>query len=262
MKIPMQDLKGAVFYGWLWKRGHTFKTWKKRFFLLNGAALTYYKQCCVITWDILGGGIRCLDLPVRGGLRVAQAEASDLTSFGLRITSSSGRLLYVQAGDLESRTQWLKALKDAPQRRAAQLGQEPLRQTMVSDLPSRRSCQLNDSQSPSMHSGDSSEEEGGGGEREMQGYLTIRGGLLSGWKKRFVTLQKGHLVLKRSHVVRRSSSSESKESTDKQLEVLSAAAWTGHVNGLCIRLANHKEMFAFADHDVDATMWLTALKSC
>ncbi|CAI5718860.1 unnamed protein product [Hyaloperonospora brassicae] len=278
MNIPVQDLRGAVFYGWLWKRGHTFKTWKKRFFLLNGAALTYYTQCCVITWDTTNNSnnsnntnnhnnhknnnIQCLDLPVRGGLRVAAVDASDLTSFGLKVTSSSGRVLYVQAGDQDARSQWLKVLSHAPQRRAAHLGQEPLRQTMASDLSSRRSFQLGlDDQSPSMDtvlSGASSDDDttsGGADAGEMQGYLTVRGGLLSGWKKRYVVLQNGHLGLRRRRV-------GGPEPVTKQLEVLSAAAWPGHAHGLRIRLAHHKELFVFAAHDADAALWLAALKSC
>ncbi|KAG6623042.1 dynein light chain [Phytophthora cinnamomi] len=48
---------------------------------------------------------------------------------------------------------------------------------------------------------------------------------------------------------------------DKGLVVLSAATWSGHAHGICIRLENHKELFVYAEHDVDASMWLDALKS-
>ncbi|KAH7461380.1 hypothetical protein PRIC1_012855 [Phytophthora ramorum] len=259
MNIPTQDLKGAVFYGWLWKRGQSFKTWKKRFFLLNGAALTYYTQCCVIASDVLGGGTQCLDLPVRGGLRVAKAALSDMTSFGLKVTSSSGRVLYVQAGDEDSRAQWLKVLQEAPKLRGEMMG-HPIRRTMASDLSTQRSYQT-ESSSPYMHmamSVLSSEDEDDAQDCDMQGYLHVRGGLLPSYKKRFMSLTDGHLSVRRSRTHRSSDPQEA----DKPFEVLSAVPWSGHVHGICIRLENHKEMFAYADNDADASMWLAALKSC
>lgn len=260
MNIPTQDLKGSVFYGWLWKRGQSFKTWKKRFFLLNGAALTYYTQCCVIASDVLGGGTQCLDLPVRGGLRVAKVELSDMTSFGLKITSYSGRVLYVQAGDQESREQWLKVLKEAPLARGEMMGQVPLRRTMASDLSTQRSYQA-EASSPYTHmamSVLSSDDGDDAQDCDMQGYLYMRGGLLPGSKKRFMTLTDGHLTIRRS----RSQRSSDPQEADKQFEVISATRWSGRPHGLCIRLENHKELYVYAEHDVDASMWLEALKSC
>ncbi|KAG6623136.1 dynein light chain [Phytophthora cinnamomi] len=255
MNIPTQDLKGAAFYGWLWKRGQSFKTWKKRFFLLNGAALTYYTQCCVIASDVLGGGTQCLDLPVKGGLRVAKAELSDLTTFGLKITSSSGRVLHVQAGDQDARMQWLNVLKEAPQMRGL-MSPAPLRRTMASDLSTQRSYQA-ESSSPYTHTAMSVLSSDDGEDCDMQGYLYARGGLLNGWKKRFMTLTNGHLTVRRSRSQRSSDPHD-----DKGLVVLSAATWSGHAHGICIRLENHKELFVYAEHDVDASMWLDALKSC
>ncbi|CAH0487733.1 unnamed protein product [Peronospora farinosa] len=259
MNIQTQDLQGAVFYGWLWKRGQSFKTWKKRFFLLNGVALTYYSQCCVIASGALGGGTQCLDLPVKGGLRVAKVEMSDLTSFGLKITSSSGRVLYVQAGDQESRAQWIKVLKEAPQLREEMMGRMAMRKTTISDLPSQRSCQEegNSCFTTGMSVLSSDDEEDGQG-YDMQGYLYMRGGLLPGWRKRFMTLTDGHLTVRRNQTPRNSNVQEAY----KPVEVLTAVQWSGHANGICIRLGNNKEMFVYADHDADASMWLAALKSC
>lgn len=261
MNIPTQELKGQVFYGWLWKRGQSFKTWKKRFFLLNGAALTYYTQCCIIASDVLGGGTQCLDLPVRGGLRVAKAELSDLTSFGLKVTSSSGRVLYIQAGDQPSREEWLKVLQEAPKMRGELMGTPTIRRTLASDLSSQRSYSPPQSGSPYMHTAISvisSEGDDDGQDNDMQGYLSVRNGLFPGWKKRYVSLADGHLSVRRSRTGRGSDVQDS----DKPYEVISAARWNGHKNGICIRLENHKELFVYADHEVDASMWLAALKSC
>ncbi|KAG7394749.1 hypothetical protein PHYBOEH_004699 [Phytophthora boehmeriae] len=261
MNIPTQDLKGAVFYGWLWKRGQSFKTWKKRFFLLHGCALTYYTQCCVIASDVLGGGTQCLDLPVKGGLRVAKAEMSDMTSFGLKITSYSGRVLYVQAGDQDSRVQWLKVLKDAPAMRSEMMGPPMIRRTMASDLSSQRSYCPPQSGSPYMHTAISvisSEGDDDGQDNDMQGYLYVRHSLLPGAKKRFLMLSDGHLTIRRARTGRGSDIQD----TDKPLEVLSAVPWSGHAHGICVRLGNHKELFVYADNEVDASMWLDALKNC
>ncbi|CAH0517386.1 unnamed protein product [Peronospora belbahrii] len=259
MNIPTQDLKGSVFYGWLWKRGQSFKTWKKRFFLLNGAVLTYYTQCCVIASGVLGGGTRCLDLPVRGGLRVANAEASNLTSFGLKITSSSGRVLYVQAGDQESRAQWLEVLKEAPQMRGEMMGRMPLRGTMASDLSLQHSYQTEgDSPFTTALSVLSDEDEDDEQVCDMQGYLYVRGGLLPGWKKRFVTLADGRLSVRRKRMHR----SSDLQGCSKSVEVLTAVPWSGHPNGICIRLSNNKEMYVYAEEHDDASMWLAALKNC
>ncbi|CAI5736816.1 unnamed protein product [Peronospora destructor] len=259
MNIPTQDLQGAVFYGWLWKRGQSFKTWKKRFFLLNGVTLTYYSQCCVIASGVFGGGTQCLDLPVKGGLRVAKVEISDLTSFGLKITSSSGRVLYVQAGDQDSRAQWSKVLKEAPQLRGEMMGRMALRQTTISDFSSQRSYHeeggLSFTTGTSVLNSDDDEDGQG---YDMQGYLYTRSGLLPGWRKRFMTLTDGHLTVRRNQTPRSSDLQEAY----KPVEVLTAVQWSGHANGICIRLGNSKEMFVYADHDADASMWLAALKSC
>lgn len=254
MNISTQELRGAVFYGWLWKRGHSFKTWKKRFFLLNGAALTYYKQCCVIASDVLGGGTHCLDLPVRGGLRVAKAEVSDMTTYGLTITSSSGRVLYAQAGDQSAREQWLKVLNEAALLTGA------FRGTMVSDLLAQRSYKP-DGQSPDMHTSlsvlSSSDDDDDVHDCDMQGYLHMRGGLFSSWRKRFLKLKNGQLTIRRNRTLRNSDPLEA----DKPLQVISAVRWNGHVNGLCIRLEKRKELYVYADEDADAALWLNALRS-
>ncbi|KAL4145641.1 hypothetical protein PRNP1_013307 [Phytophthora ramorum] len=182
-----------------------------------------------------------------------------MTSFGLKVTSSSGRVLYVQAGDEDSRAQWLKVLQEAPKLRGEMMG-HPIRRTMASDLSTQRSYQT-ESSSPYMHmamSVLSSEDEDDAQDCDMQGYLHVRGGLLPSYKKRFMSLTDGHLSVRRSRTHRSSDPQEA----DKPFEVLSAVPWSGHVHGICIRLENHKEMFAYADNDADASMWLAALKSC
>ncbi|TDH73767.1 hypothetical protein CCR75_003643 [Bremia lactucae] len=257
MNYHTQELKGAVFYGWLWKRGHSFKTWKKRFFLLNGVALTYYAQCCVIASDVLGGGTQCLDLPIRGGLRVAKVELSSLTVYGLQITSSSGRVLYVQAGDQESREQWRKVLDDAPYVRSEMMGPISLRGTMVSDV-SQRSYEGSCIRHTTINELSISDDDESGLHCDMQGYLYMRGGLLYSWRKRFMVYTNGHLSIRRNQTLRSSYPLEA----EKTFVVLSAVRWNGRANGLCIRLENHKALYVFADHEADASMWLEALKSC
>ncbi|DAZ94599.1 TPA: hypothetical protein N0F65_005362 [Lagenidium giganteum] len=195
------SFQGSVYYGWLWKRGASFKTWKKRFFLLHGCTLTYYTQCCVISTDQTG--TRCLDLPAKGGLRVASAELSELTSFGVMVKSSSGRVLHLQAGYLDSRMQWVKVLQEAPEKKttppSTTRSAPDIRCTTGSDFNgsvylASGSVDLTSFQSSlSTMSDDDSVEQSD--VTDMRGWLNVRGSLFMGWKKRYVTLVDGHVTV-------------------------------------------------------------------
>lgn len=268
MNIPMQQLRGTVYYGWLWKKGSSFKTWKKRFFLLHGRALTYYTQCCVIASDSLG--TQCLDIPAKGGLRVAGAALSNDTQFGLKITSSSGRVLHIQAGDADARAQWLEVLEDAPKRRFLE---SSLRATTVSDMSSSRSntpfdlssrsnspldfasssSMLDTTSLSTMSSSESDDDDFGAGDADKRGWLQLRSGMLHSWKKRYVTLADGHVSL--------STHRRSKRPQDKAFAVLSCAPFAGHPHAFCVRLDRHKELFMAATSEKEAEAWIEAFKN-
>ncbi|TMW59395.1 hypothetical protein Poli38472_004464 [Pythium oligandrum] len=240
--------KGPVFYGWLWKKGASFKTWKKRFFLLHGCTLTYYTHPCVISTEKLG--TRYLEIPAKGGLRVAAAVLTDETTFGIRITSSSGRILYVQAGDHGPRLEWLHVLQDAPQKK---YGTSAVRCTSVSDIMTSRSFDMasrESSPSDSIFSTMSSD-----GEEnlisDIQGWLYIRTSKLTGFRKRFVTLLDGHLYI--------TSSPRPQCPQDVAHEVILVAPWNGHEYGIHIHLDRHKEMFAHATSSEEMNLWIEAM---
>jgi|UniRef100_K3WW48 hypothetical protein len=258
MNIPMQELKGTAYYGWLWKKGSSFKTWKKRFFLLHGRALTYYTQTCVIASDALG--TQCLDVPAKGGLRVQRVELSDETKYGLKVTSTSGRILHIQAGDQDARMQWLEVLEEAPRRR---LLESTVRSTLMSEYPSARlntpfdetgSSDASSVEFQSSLSTMSSDDEGEFELSDKNGWLQIRGGMLLSWKKRYVTLVDGNITI--------TSHRRSKRPQDKSYAVVSCTPYSSHQHAFCVRLDRHKELYMSASSEAEADAWIDAFKNC
>lgn len=262
MNIPMQDLKGTVYYGWLWKKGSSFKTWKKRFFLLHGRALTYYTQVCVIASDALG--TQCLDMPAKGGLRVAQAELSNETTYGLKVTSTSGRVLHIQAGDQDARMQWLEVLDEAPRRR---LLESSFRGTTMSEYPGSSyqaqtpfdetgssNSSVDVASFPSSLSTMSSDEEENFAPSDKHGWLQIRGGMLHSWKKRYVVLADGNITV--------TTHRRSKRPQDKSYAVISCTPYAGHHYAFCVRIDRNKEIYMSASSGKEAEAWIEAFKNC
>lgn len=248
--IPVQDFNGPVHYGWLWKKGSSMKTWKKRFFMLHGCTLTYYTQSCVIESENLG--THCLDVVAKGGLRVASARLTSDTQFGIKVTSSSGRILCIQAGDQNSRMQWLKALEQAPQRKMEHL----VRQTHGSGFQSLSACPSPgyspfDTSISTLSSDDGDEESRTSlGPGDKEGWLFVRSAFLHTWKQRFVTLQNGHITVRGD---RRQA---------KGAEVIGIAPWLGKDHALCVRLARGRELYVAAPTEEEAMAWLDAFKIC
>ncbi|GLE06581.1 hypothetical protein PINS_up015975 [Pythium insidiosum] len=251
LKIPTLQLRGPAFYGWLWKKGASFKTWKKRFFLLHGRTLTYYEQACVVHSKDFG--TRCLELPSKGGLRVASASLTDATEFGIQIESSSGRVLYVQAGDHGSRMEWLHVLQQAPSRRST--SDATGRSTTLSEVgvltPSEVETPSELLTLPSSSTVSSDEEDVG--PTDMQGWLSVRSSL-TGFKRRFVTLTDGHLTI--------TSNERARRVQDVQHEVISVTRWSGHELGLHICLDRHKELFVHTASRDERKKWEDALRNC
>ncbi|KAJ0396347.1 hypothetical protein P43SY_008648 [Pythium insidiosum] len=250
LKIPTLQLRGPAFYGWLWKKGSSFKTWKKRFFLLHGRTLTYYEQACVVHSKDFG--TRCLELPSKGGLRVASASLTDATEFGIQIQSSSGRVLYVQAGDHGSRMEWLHVLQQASNRTSIDMAG---RSTTLSEVgvlaPSEVETPAELLTVPSSSTVSSDEDDVG--PTDMQGWLAVRSSL-TGFKRRFITLIDGHLTI--------TSNERSRRAQDVKHEVISVTRWTGHEFGLHICLDRHKELFVHAASREERHQWEDALRNC
>lgn len=90
--------KGKHQCGWLLKKGQQFKTWKRRYFMLERNRLVYYEA---IEGDILGSGV------------VFDVSMGDARPYCLDVRFQNGRLLQIVAADQEEFTEWFKALQSA-----------------------------------------------------------------------------------------------------------------------------------------------------
>jgi hypothetical protein len=288
LRHPMTSsfLMKPVYHGWLWKKGSNFKTWKKRFFLLQGATLTYYDQMCVISSEHYG--TRLFDLPPKGGLRVVGAELSETTEFGIVVTSLSGRRLFVQAENQESRMQWLCALQQAARSSCSSSSSSStkmtnesmiLRETHGSDLSGSSG-----SLSPDLHSYQSTinsssivDSESSSSIRnrnsnssstnstsmtcshfDKSGWVQVRGMVFPAWKRKYLILQNGCLKIL-------ASSSSEKKKKEKVFYVIAVNTWNGHQNAFSIRLEEkkkEKELYVCVETPEEQRNWIEALRRC
>ncbi|CEG48515.1 Pleckstrin homology-like domain [Plasmopara halstedii] len=87
-----------VFRGWLLKRGQHFKTWKRRYFVLESSRLAYSASAGS---EILGSGV------------VFDVDMGDSRPFCLNIRFQNGRLLHVVAPTEEAFSRWFFELRKA-----------------------------------------------------------------------------------------------------------------------------------------------------
>ncbi|CAH0482258.1 unnamed protein product [Peronospora belbahrii] len=86
------------FHGWLLKKGQNFKTWKRRYFVLERSRLAYSASAGS---EILGSGV------------VFEVEVGDLRPFCLDVRFQNGRLLHVVAPTQEAFLKWFDVLRKA-----------------------------------------------------------------------------------------------------------------------------------------------------
>ncbi|OWZ21720.1 Dynein light chain [Phytophthora megakarya] len=86
------------FSGWLLKKGQNFKTWKRRYFVLESSRLAY---SAAVGNEVLGSGV------------VFEVDVGDLRPFCLNIRFQNGRLLHVVAPTREAFSKWLDELQKA-----------------------------------------------------------------------------------------------------------------------------------------------------
>ncbi|KAL4109753.1 hypothetical protein PRIC1_001448 [Phytophthora ramorum] len=86
------------FHGWLLKKGQNFKTWKRRYFVLESSRLAYSANA---GGEVLGSGV------------VFEVEVGNLRPFSLNIRFQNGRLLHVVAPTQESFSKWFDVLRNA-----------------------------------------------------------------------------------------------------------------------------------------------------
>ncbi|GMF17022.1 unnamed protein product [Phytophthora fragariaefolia] len=93
-----EELHDNGFRGWLLKKGQNFKTWKRRYFVLESSRLAYSVKAGS---DILGSGV------------VFDVDVGDLRPFCLDIRFQNGRLLHVVAPTQEAFSKWFDVLRKA-----------------------------------------------------------------------------------------------------------------------------------------------------
>ncbi|KAI9990309.1 hypothetical protein PInf_021119 [Phytophthora infestans] len=86
------------FRGWLLKKGQNFKTWKRRYFMLESSRLAY---SATADSEVLGSGV------------VFDVDVGDLRPFCLNIRFQNGRLLHVVAPTHEAFSKWFDVLRKA-----------------------------------------------------------------------------------------------------------------------------------------------------
>lgn len=100
--------------GWLIKRGHLLKNWKKRWFVLDGPLLKYYRvsgdkeqpAADPAMLELKG----CIAL-VRAKCRTIASDDADGKPFAFRILPASKKLFVICAADEEGRCRWVNAIR-------------------------------------------------------------------------------------------------------------------------------------------------------
>ncbi|ETL33880.1 hypothetical protein F441_14129 [Phytophthora nicotianae CJ01A1] len=86
------------FRGWLLKKGQNFKTWKRRYFVLESSRLAYSASA---DSEVLGSGV------------VFEVDVGNLRPFCLNIRFQNGRMLHVVAPTHEAFSKWFDVLRRA-----------------------------------------------------------------------------------------------------------------------------------------------------
>lgn len=260
-----QEFSQRVFHGWLWKRSKRYMTWKKRYFLLHGMMLTYYPQACVI-YSKRGACFQCVTTAPVGGLRVESAEASKLTEFGIKITSCSNRILYVQAEDAACQEQWLHAFQKAIQT-ACTPSPGPgghLSATFCNDedddddesesLETNEFASSSSSSLPSTESGSLPPPNTEASVAE-QGWVKVRSSPFWNWQKRFLQLRLGSFTL--TKFTRRQGV---KEAVTKPLAVVSVHPSLSNPTKFYLILDDNRTLQLRTPNQEGASRWITAIR--
>lgn len=237
-----------VVFGWLWKQGSSFKTWKKRFFVLKDTNLSYYDMCTIMTQE--DGSLRYLDGAPKGCLEVGSVEESSRSAFGLCISCSGGkRKLYVQADSENAKRQWMHTLENCGK-------SEVIREMIDSSCSSTSSCasSLEDAQVHAMPDVNATSVSPLQFKCEKAGWLMKRGGNFRSWKKRFFILKDKEVSY---HLVAAFNSPPIRSGKVVKVEV-----WDGKPFGWIVTLANGRAIYLTSHSDKDRQEWITAIAAC
>jgi len=102
--------------GWLTKQGHIFRTWKKRWFVLEEQLLKYYKAADESTST--ANPEKMGDSDMKGCISIQNCKVVTLPpadaagrSFCFQLTPVSGKIFLICAPDDEAREQWMAAIQ-------------------------------------------------------------------------------------------------------------------------------------------------------
>lgn len=86
--------------GWIYKQGSLVKSWKKRYFILDGNRLSYYDTSLITS-----------DTKPKGVLIVLSVETSTKIRNGLLVHGTGGRVMHMYTESSEEANVWLSKLK-------------------------------------------------------------------------------------------------------------------------------------------------------
>ncbi|KAF1332566.1 Dynein light chain, partial [Globisporangium splendens] len=146
--------KPEVKYGWLLKQGHLIRSWKQRYFVLNGDSLQYYES---------------IDKPPRGGGIVVHVLRDAVDQDCLDVHLANGRILKISAGARDELNSWYAALQNA-----SKLGSEAAED------------QENQVEEASL--------DNSGNRLGQEGWLLKKGQNFKTWKQRYFVLERSRLM--------------------------------------------------------------------
>jgi hypothetical protein len=155
--------------GWLRKEGQRMKSWKRRYFVLDGTRLHYYENI----------GMKTL----KGGGDVVRVEVSDSQAHGLNIYFENGRVLHVAGDSAQEIRAWMESLQ----------GPSCNPRASGSKATLARSSTLSSSTDTESPTGSSPFTEARGALDFGQGWLLKQGHNFKNWKQRYFVLHERSL---------------------------------------------------------------------
>ncbi|TYZ57649.1 hypothetical protein PybrP1_003401 [[Pythium] brassicae (nom. inval.)] len=230
-EVPGPPAQPEIKYGWLLKQGNLIRSWKRRYFVLEGDSLQYFEH---------------IDKPARGGGAVARVVRDPATAGDncLDVHLANGRILKVASEDAHELRSWYDALLNASRLIPTTL--------------------LSEAQSPTLsnnvNDGVTISDPDGSAKRltkklKQEGWLLKKGQNFKTWKMRFFVLERTRLLYYAS------------DDDAGRGEVLGSGvvfeASVGDSRPFCIdvRFQNGRLLQVVAPDEEQFSMWLDALQN-
>lgn len=121
-----ESIDSAQFSGWLWMRRSKLRRWRQRYFILNGAMLSFFNSFPSESFLRQHSKATLPDSAVvyhltddaqpLGVLRVAHVD--ECCHLGFKVFGTSGKSIEVRAQRLDTRNEWLRMLKSPARRKS------------------------------------------------------------------------------------------------------------------------------------------------